>query len=150
MVSETEVSDLAEAYGRAWAAHDADAVVALHTDDSVFHVHGLADPAVGTDSVRGLVAEFFAQVPDLRFEHKRVYVAADHIAFEYDMTGTAGGSRFVCDGVDVIAIRAGRVARKDTYLDLVSLARQIGGLPQMSADAATAATMIHSEQRRSS
>jgi hypothetical protein len=47
------------------------------------------------------------------------------------MSGTSGGSHFVCDGADVIAVNDGLVARKDTYLDLVALLDQIGALPQM-------------------
>lgn len=35
-------------------------------------------------------------------------------------------------GVDVIAFSDGLVARKDTYLDLVSLERQVGSLPTMA------------------
>ena len=125
----TTVNNLAESYGAAWEAHDVDAVVALHTTESVFHVHGLGEKAFGRNAVRFLVAALLEQVPDVHFEHKRVYVGADHLALEYDMSGTARGSRFVCDGVDVIAVRDGLVARKDTYLDLVALERQIGGLP---------------------
>jgi SnoaL-like domain len=128
---ETTVANLGESYGKAWAVHDVDAVIALHTVDSVFHVHGLGEKACGSDAVRRLVAALLAQVPDLHFEHKRVYVGPGHLTLEYDMSGTVGDSPFVCDGVDVIAVRDGLVARKDTYLDLGALERQIGGLPQM-------------------
>jgi len=34
-------SELAASFGLAWATRDVDAIVALHTLDSVFHVHGL-------------------------------------------------------------------------------------------------------------
>jgi len=43
------------------------------------------------------------------------------IVFEYDMSGNVDGSPFICDGVDVIAITDGLVARKDTYLDYIKL-----------------------------
>jgi steroid delta-isomerase-like uncharacterized protein len=135
---EATVANLGESYGKAWAAHDVDAIVALHTADSVFHVHGLGEKACGSNAVGRLVAEFIAQVPDLHFEPKRVYLGAGHLIFEYDMSGTARDSSFVCDGVDVIAVRDGLVARKDTYLDLAALERQIGGLPHMTADGAIA------------
>jgi ketosteroid isomerase-like protein len=125
-------ADEAGPYSDAWAAHDADAIVALHSPDSVFHVHGLGKPAVGGESVRELVAAFLAHVPDLRFEHKRFYLGVDHLVAEYDMSGTVAGSSFVCDGVDVIAVTDGLVVRKDTYLDLVALERQTGPLPQMN------------------
>ncbi len=126
------ITDLAGAYSKAWASHDADAVAALHTKDSVFHVHGLGAAATGVEMVRQLTAGFFALVPDLLFTPKRVYIGPDHLVFEYDMSGTTAGKPFVCDGVDVIAFRDGLVARKDTYLDMVGLQRQVGALPDMA------------------
>jgi len=39
---------------------------------------------------------------------------------------------FVCDGVDVIVVSSGLVARKDTYLDLAALQRQTSPLPVMT------------------
>ena len=132
------VSDVAGPYRKAWAARDVDAVVALHTTESVFHVHGFADAASGVEAVRQLVDSFFTLVPDLQFDAKRVYVGADHIVFEYEMAGTADGSPFRCDGVDVIAVSAGLVARKDTYLDLTTLQRQVGRLPSLIVGATAA------------
>ena len=79
------------------------------------------------------MASLLTLVPDLHFEAKRVYLGADHIVFEYDMSGTTGGTSFMCDGADVIAVTDGFVARKDTYLDLVALVDQIGALPEMVA-----------------
>lgn len=130
------VNELAGPYAMAWAAHDANAVAALHTQDSIFHVHGLGDAALGVEAVRQLAAEFFALAPDLHFEAKRVYLGPDHLTFEYDMSGTTAGQPFVCDGVDVIAVSDGLVARKDTYLDLTALERQIGPLARMIKTAA--------------
>jgi hypothetical protein len=37
-----EVRELAVHYGAAWAEHDLDAIMAMHTDDTVFHLHGAA------------------------------------------------------------------------------------------------------------
>jgi ketosteroid isomerase-like protein len=127
------IADLAGQYHQGWVDRDPDTIVALHTDDSTFHIHGLTDPAVGTEQVWGLVASLLRLVPDLHFEAKRFYVGADHIVLEYDMSGTSDGARFVCDGVDVLAVDDGLVARKDTYLDLVALTDQVGTLPQIIA-----------------
>jgi ketosteroid isomerase-like protein len=112
------VPELAQHYGRAWAYLDLDAIIALHTPDSVFHVHGLADAAIGRESVRAAVAQMIRLVPDLRFQTIRAYIGADHMVSEYVMSGTVGGSPFAFDGVDVIQIAGGYVSRKDTYLDI--------------------------------
>ncbi len=122
--------ELAGEYSQAWAVHDVSAIVALHTPESVFHVHGLTEPAVGHDAVREAVTALFAQAPDLRFEATRGYLGTDHLVLEYVMSGTSGGGPFRCDGVDVIAVEDGLVQRKDTYLDLAAYEQQ--GLPKFA------------------
>jgi len=61
-------AELAIRYGAAWAAHDPDAIVALHTEDTVFHMQGGGVPAQGRPAVREAIAAIFAQSPDLRFD----------------------------------------------------------------------------------
>lgn len=118
------VPELAATYAKSWATHDVDAIVALHTPDSVFHVHGLTDPATGRVAIAEAIAAMLGQAPDLRFETRRGYLGTDHIVFEYVMSGTSGGSAFACDGVDVLSVSEGLVQRKDTYLDLAAYQRR--------------------------
>jgi ketosteroid isomerase-like protein len=126
------VEELVGQYHQAWADHEPTAIAALHTDDSVFHMHGVAPEAVGWTAVAALVTTLVSLIPDLVFEPKRGYLGADHIVIEYAMSGTVGGSPFVCDGADVIAVSNGLVARKDTYLDLTALVSQVGPLPDLT------------------
>ena len=121
----TEIQDLAARYSAVWEQRDPDAIVAMHTEDTVFHVHGDAEPAVGKAAVREAIAELLAQSPDLAFEPRRAHFGDDCIVSEFQMTGTAEGTPFACDGVDVIAVRDGRVARKDSYIDWVAYGRQV-------------------------
>jgi ketosteroid isomerase-like protein len=127
------VEELAMAYHGAWVERDPDGIVALHSEDSVFHMHGVADAAIGKAAVRDLIVALLQLVPDIAFEPKRLYSGDDHIVFEYDMSGTFGGNPFVCDGVDVIAVADGLVTRKETYVDAVKLIEQVGALPQIGA-----------------
>ena len=53
--------ELAARYGAAWAEHDLDAILAMHTDDTVFHLHGFSEPATGLAAVRQVIA---ATLPD--------------------------------------------------------------------------------------
>ncbi|HEV7147689.1 MAG TPA: nuclear transport factor 2 family protein [Pedococcus sp.] len=122
----TVTSELAMGYSAAWAAHDPEAIVAMHTHDTVFDMHGLAEPAVGRDAVQGAIAALFNQSPDLMFEPRRVHLGADHFVSEYEVSGTVDGKHFACEGVDVFTIRDGLIARKDTYLDGLSYQRQVG------------------------
>jgi ketosteroid isomerase-like protein len=129
-----EQQELAVLYSKAWAEHDPDAIAAFHTEDSVFHVHGDLAPAVGRDAVRSLAGEFFALAPDLRFDARTLLFTDDHFVVEHTMSGTAGTAPFTCDGVDVVTVADGLVARKETYLDFVANRRQAGALPASLAD----------------
>lgn len=126
------VDELAAQYHQAWADHDPAAIAALHTEGSVFHLHGVAPAAAGRTAVAALVTSLVGVIPDLAFALTRGYVAPDHLVIEYDMSGTFDGSPFVCDGVDVIAVSDGLVDRKDTYLDLTALVGQVGPLPDLT------------------
>ena len=117
--------ELAARYGAAWAKHDLDAILSMHTDDTVFHLHGFSEPATGLDAAREVIAATFARSPDLRFDKSRVYIGDGHFVSEYQMSGTADGKPFACEGVDVIAVSDGLIARKDTYLDWAAMQRQL-------------------------
>ena len=122
----TNPQELALRYGQAWANHDPDAIAALHTEDSVFHMHDVAEPACGRAAVRDAFAGVLEQSPDLSFEPIRVMFGADHFVSEYQMSGTAHGKPFACDGVDVFTLRDGLIARKDSYVDWLAYERQVG------------------------
>jgi ketosteroid isomerase-like protein len=121
-----ETQELAARYGAAWAEHDLDAIMALHTEDTVFHLHGGGEPALGLAATRAAFAAASAQWPDIRFDKSRVYIGDEHFVSEYQMSGSSAGTRFTCDGVDVIAVASGRISRKDTYLDWLAIQRQLG------------------------
>jgi ketosteroid isomerase-like protein len=126
------IEALAGEYHQAWTDLDVDAIVALHSEDSVFHLHGVTDAATGRAAIRQTIVALLGLVPDLRFDAKRAYLGTDHLVLEYDMSGTADGSPFICDGADVIAVQDGLVARKDTYLDLAAYQRQAGAIPLLA------------------
>ncbi|HCU13284.1 MAG TPA: ketosteroid isomerase [Gemmatimonadetes bacterium] len=118
--------ELAKEYSGAWAAHDPDAIAAMHTDDSVFELHDVGAPATGRAAVRDLIAILLTAVPDLRFELKRAHFGAEHFVTEYVMSGTAEGKPFAIAGADVFTMRDGLVGRKDSYLDWLAYQRQVG------------------------
>jgi len=118
--------EFAKEYSSAWAAHDPDAIAAMHTDDSVFDLHDVGAPATGRAAVRDLIATLLTLVPDLRFELKRAHFGAEHFVTEYVMKGTADGKPFGIAGADVFTMRDGLVSRKDTYLDWLAYQRQVG------------------------
>jgi ketosteroid isomerase-like protein len=123
-----DVQELAARYGEAWSAHDLDEIIAMHTDDTVFHLHGGGEPAVGRSAVREAFAAAIERWPDIRFERKRLHIGSGHFVSEYELTASKDGHEIVCDGVDVFTVDGGLVARKDTYLDWAAIQRQFAEL----------------------
>jgi len=124
-LSET-LPEFAQRYGRAWAAHDPEAITALHTEDSVFHLHDISPAATGRTAVRDLITALLAATPDVRFQPVRVHFGRDHFVSEYLMSGTMQGRAFAIEGADIFSMREGLVARKDSYLDWTAFSRQTG------------------------
>ncbi|HZN81615.1 MAG TPA: nuclear transport factor 2 family protein [Mycobacterium sp.] len=122
------MDDLIQRYTNAWASHDPDAIVALHTEDTRFHAHIGQEPAVGKMAVRQAFAELFAQFPDLAFEQVSLKTTADFWAVEWKMSGTLAGTdhTFEVDLVDLITVEDGLVKSKDSYIDAVSMQAQLG------------------------
>jgi steroid delta-isomerase-like uncharacterized protein len=133
------LSEFIERYNQAWNEHDVDAIVEMHTSDSVFENHTTGDLNVGRDAIGSAIRGIFTVFPDLRFETRRAYIRDDLVVQEWTAHGThlgkmnrAGleveptGKRVEYRGMDVIPIEHGLVARKDVYSDGVTLLRQLG------------------------
>jgi steroid delta-isomerase-like uncharacterized protein len=138
-VDGAELQDFIDRYNDAWNAHDVDAIVAMHTDDSVFENHVTGDANVGREQIGTAIRGIFSVFPDLSFEGRRQYVREDLVVQEWTARGTHEGTmtrsgievpptgkRVEYKGMDVIPIRDGLVARKDVYSDSVTLLRQLG------------------------
>jgi steroid delta-isomerase-like uncharacterized protein len=139
--STTAIRMLAERYGEAWNRQDLDAIMDLHTDDSVFVAHAAGTPpAEGKQAVREAFAGYLALLPDINFAERALHVSEDHWVLESVMSGTVAqpievdgealgdsGARVEVDCVDVIEVRDGLVASKQTYIDSLAMQRQLGG-----------------------
>jgi steroid delta-isomerase-like uncharacterized protein len=134
-----ELRELIDRYNAAWNAHDVEAIVSMHTEDSVFENHVTGDVNVGREEIGRAIDGIFAVFPDLAFETRRAYVRADLVVQEWTARGThegpmtrsgievqPTGRKVEYKGMDVIPIRDGLVARKDVYSDSITLLRQLG------------------------
>jgi len=139
-VQTTPIQQLAAQYEEVWKVRDLDAIASLHTEDSIFQLHVAGgQEVIGREAIRATFAAFVAQFPDVHFAGERLRVGSGHWVFESKMTGTAAsplavsggevevaGARLEIDCIDVIEVRDGLVARKDTYLDAAGLLAEAG------------------------
>ena len=134
-----ELQEFIDRYNAAWNGHDVDAIVSMHTDDSVFENHVTGDAYVGPQEIGRAITGIFGVFPDLTFEGRRTYIREDLVVQEWTARGTHEGTmtrggievpptgrEVEYKGMDVIPIRDGLVARKDVYSDSITLLRQLG------------------------
>jgi steroid delta-isomerase-like uncharacterized protein len=127
------------AYGDAWNRHDVEAILAMHTEYSIFENHTSGGKAVGKEAIRAILKGVFAAFPDIRFDARRTYVRDDLVTQEWTATGTLAipyirgsitvqptGKKISWSGVDVIPFVGGLVARKDVYVDSIGFLRALG------------------------
>ena len=133
-----QIELLANRYGEAWNACDVRGILALHAPDSVFHVHGAGDAAIGAEAVRGALEAFYSVWREPHFAERRLLLAEDHWVLEWSLSARAAGMisgdgvsveahrvRVSFEGVDVITVRDGLVAAKDVYIDALAVQRQL-------------------------
>jgi ketosteroid isomerase-like protein len=113
----TDIRALIDRHDAAWNAKDLDAAMAAYTDDIVFQNHTAGEAAVsGQAAVRAHIAGIFDRWPDMQFSSRRLYLSPDCCTSEWTARATApDGRRLEWDGVDVLPIRDGLIARKDVY-----------------------------------
>lgn len=125
-ITQSALRALSERYFAAWAAHDPDAIVALHTEDTRFWMHLGGEAVVGRNAVRATFAEIFEQFPDLTWETYRVLYGDDHWILDWALV--SGDIRFDC--LDVVNVSSeGLVTRKDTFVDATQLQAALGAVP---------------------
>lgn len=110
--------DVIAAYNDAWNRHDVNAIVAMHSEDSVFCNHTSGGEAYGHDAIRQIIVKVFETFPDIHFQIRRHYIRDDLIVQEWtatathrmpitynDMTLLPTGKHIKWDGVDILPVR---------------------------------------------
>ena len=108
--------EIARRYANAWNTHDVGAIMAMHSDDTLYHLHGEAEVYRGREAVAGKFAKQLKQVPDIHFDLKSLYGSGDHFVFEAVITYSRNGQPARFDGIDLITIYDGLVVSKNSYM----------------------------------
>jgi ketosteroid isomerase-like protein len=112
----SEVERLVAGYRAGWFDHDVDAIMAVVSDDIVFHNVTAGERVAGSEAFRTHVAGIHVRWPDLSFEEHAVYLADDAGVAEWTAQATApDGRRLEWDGLDVINCRDGLIVRNAVY-----------------------------------
>ena len=106
-------------FNEAFNKHDADALAAWLTEDTVFED---TSPAPDGNRIEGKtkVVEFwrgwFARNPDARFEAEDVIVSGDRAVVRWIYRKMRNGQPWHIRGVDVFTVRDGKVSAKMAYV----------------------------------
>jgi ketosteroid isomerase-like protein len=72
-----DVERLVESYGEGWLGHDVDAIMAVVSDDVVFHNLTAGERVEGAEAFRAHVAGICERWPDLSFQEHERYLTDD-------------------------------------------------------------------------
>ncbi len=113
-----------EAFLAAFNAHDVEAVMAFFTEECVMETPRGPDPwgtrLTGKAEVRTGIEARFAGIPDIHYGEDRHWACGDRGVSEWRITGTdTSGTNVEVQGCDLLELRAGKIARKDSYWKLV-------------------------------
>jgi ketosteroid isomerase-like protein len=110
----TSPTEVVDAFGAAWAAHDLDATLALVTEDCTFDATGPAPDgirSVGPDAIRKAWQGIFDDTAST-FEAEDTFAAGDRVVQLWRYSWDGGHVR----GVDIFRVRDGRVSEKFSYV----------------------------------
>jgi ketosteroid isomerase-like protein len=106
-------------FNDAFNRHDADAVMALMTEDCVFEDTSPAPDGAryaGAKAVREYWEAFFNRSPDARIETEEIITAGDRCVVRWIYRKTKDGLPWHLRGVDVFRVQGKKVAEKLSYV----------------------------------
>ena len=128
----------------AWNAHDADRLLAVLSDDIVWHDLGSPQPLRGKDAARQFAQSWFSAFPDIKLTVKNRVITEDQVAAEVEFTGTNSGPLELAPGAPPIPatnkmvngkgtyfvrIKNGKAVEVHTYPDAAGMMMQLGLMP---------------------
>jgi steroid delta-isomerase-like uncharacterized protein len=136
---------LLERYVELYNERDLDACMELYAEDAVQWMHdGLFE---GVEAIRERLARDLVAFPDAKYVVESFVEDGDSFADEWTFTGTNTGPFRLLDGVEVpatgrpvelkgmelVAVRDGRIVVDNLYYDFMAAVAQLGLIPQGAA-----------------
>ncbi len=116
----TDYYQLLTDFGRAFNRHDADALVAMMTEDACFYapvgkaVHG--NKITGRDAIKSAFTAVWEAMPDAHWQAGDIFVCENRGLAEWVFSGTGkDGSRIEAQGCDVFTFRDGKISVKNAF-----------------------------------
>ncbi len=108
----------------AFNARDVDRIMSFFAADCTFMMARGPEPCGrrvrGKEAVRKVLADRFAVIRDMRWDHVDAFVAGNRAVTVWMVTGTgADGERLDYQGCDLYEFRGDKILNKDTYWKLV-------------------------------
>lgn len=119
-------------------SNNMDQLLGVFTEDVLYEDVTMGAVNHNKEELRGFANGFFSAFPDIRFTVDSVFIAGNHAAVEWTVTGTQTGDmpgmpasnrQATLRGVSIIEFGGGKIARQADYWDSATLLRQLGFLP---------------------
>jgi hypothetical protein len=123
-----DLAAIADRYAAAWISRDPEAILALHAPDSTFQAHGRGARVQGHAALLQEFAGIVERYPNFGVETRRLLLGERHWTLDWTLTFQAPGKeRRGFHALDVVEVdAAGRVTRKDTFVDYAEVKAAFG------------------------
>jgi ketosteroid isomerase-like protein len=116
--------ELMKAINAAFNARDVDRIAAFFADDATFMMARGPEPCGrrvhGKEAIRTVLADRFAVIPDMRWDHIDVFIAGSRAVSVWMVRGEGqDGEKLEYQGCDIYEFRGDKILNKDTYWKIV-------------------------------
>jgi ketosteroid isomerase-like protein len=116
--------ELMKAINAAFNARDVDRIAAFFADDATFLMARGPEPCGrrvhGREAIRKVLADRFAVIPDMRWDHLDVFIAGSRAVSVWTVRGEGqDGEKLEYQGCDIYEFRGDKILNKDTYWKIV-------------------------------
>lgn len=125
MIRESELVLVADGFLAAWNTQDVEQVVACYTDDLIYRDPNTRGEVKGADAMRHYLRKLFAAWTmhwSLREAHAFGNEDGAAVLWHASFRKAGGRQTVEADGMDLVLLRDGRIARNEVYFDRVALA----------------------------